>query len=113
MAIGMTPEEYWEGDPYLTRAYYQAHLIKIELRNQELWLQGLYVHHGVGVIIGNAFAKKGSKKLKYMDEPIRITPLTDRERKIQAAKERKKIVDQFTLWEKRWRDKEQKNGSNH
>lgn len=116
MAIGMSPKEYWEGDPYLVVDYKRAHNLKVEQRNQELWLQGLYIYNAFGTVLANAFAKKGSKKERYLEKPIRITPLTEQEKRVQAEEERKKVIAHFTRMEKQWRKKfgkkENKNGGN-
>lgn len=98
----MTTEEYWERNPYLVQSFKQAHLMKIEQRNQELWLQGLYVQKAFAVVIGNAFAKKGEQKEKYFESPLRITPFTEKEKKQKAEKERQKIIAELTAWEKAW-----------
>ena len=73
MAMGMSPKDFWDRDCELAKYYREAHEIKQEQRNHELWLQGLYVHEAVGVAIVNAFSKK---KAKYLDKPL---PATKRE----------------------------------
>lgn len=108
MAIGMSPQEYWEGDPYLVWDYKRAHNLKVEQRNQELWLQGLYIFNAFGTVLANAFAKKGAKKQKYIEKPIRITPLTEQEKRIQAEEERKKVIAHFTALQKAWDKKHNK-----
>lgn len=105
----MTTEEYWEGDPYLVVYYRRAHLLKVEQRNQELWLQGLYIYNAFGTVLANAFAKKGAKKQKYLEKPIRITPLTETEKRLKAEEERRKVIAHFTALQKAW-DKKHKKG---
>lgn len=91
MAMGQTPDEYWNGDPDLVKAYRQAFNIRLEQRNNELWLQGLYILDALSVVIGNSFGGKGQKKRKYMENPIRITPLTEQEKIEQQQREWEKI----------------------
>lgn len=79
MAIGMTPDEYWNGDCQLTKHYRNAHEIKLKQRNYELWLQGLYVHDAVNVVVANALRKKGAKVEKYTESPYPVTPIEQRE----------------------------------
>ena len=74
----MPASEYWDGDAYLVKLYQKAHELSNEQKNQELWMQGLYIHNAVGVVIQNAFKKKGETPAKYLDKPIRITPLTEK-----------------------------------
>ena len=75
----MTPEQYWEGDCELAKYYRRADEIRIERRNQELWLQGMYVYEAIcdASPILHAFAKKGSKPIPYTDKPY---PLSNKQR---------------------------------
>ena len=88
LAIGMTYELFWQGPPYLVKAYREAHEFQREIENQRLWLQGLYNYRAFAAVMEN-FAygmngKKGSKPQGYLDNPIAIT---EAERK--AEKKRK------------------------
>ena len=89
LAIGMTYEQFWEGDPTLVIYYRKADEIRNEKRNQELWLQGLYIYEAICDVspILHAFAKKGAKPHPYTTTPY---PLTTKERtRIAEEKERK------------------------
>lgn len=70
LAIGMTPEQYWEGDCELVRYYRKAAQIRQDLKNQDAWLQGMYVYQAIGNLapILRAFAKKGVKAIPYQKE---------------------------------------------
>ena len=41
LAIGMTPEQYWEGDCELVRYYRKAAQIRQDLKYQDAGLQGM------------------------------------------------------------------------
>lgn len=58
----MPLDEFWHGDMRLLSAYQKAHI-----RNQSYtaWLQGQYNYAAYGVVMANAFAKKGAKKEEY------------------------------------------------
>ena len=103
----MTPEQYWEGDPYLARAFYKAHKLHIIQKNQELWLQGLYNYNALNTVVGNALKKKGAHSQKYLEKPIDLFPDDTAERK--AIKERDKAVQFFESMRKKLKTK---NGSN-
>ena len=112
IAIGMTHDEYWNEDPWLAYTFRQAHNMKVEMRNQELWLQGLYIHSSFSAVISN-FArglsgKKGGKQQDYLDKPIRITPLTEAEKKQKVKEERRKVIQYFTNLQKNFERKEYK-----
>ena len=75
LSIGMTPEQYWEGDCMLAKYYRKAEEIRNEKRNQELWLQGMYVYEAICDVspILHAFAKKGTKPTPYSEKPYALT----------------------------------------
>lgn len=102
LAIGMSPEEYWEGDPYLAKAYYKAHKLHIEQRNQELWLQGLYIHNAVSVVVGNALRRKGSPAQKYIDKPLDLFKNEEIVTEEKKQEERDKAVQAFEAIRKAW-----------
>lgn len=101
----MSTEEYWERDPYLVKCFRDAHIIKIEQKNQELWMQGLYIYNAFSTVLANAFSKKGKRPEKYLEKPIRITPLSKEEKRIEAEREKKKIIKELSKWEKSFKNK--------
>lgn len=89
LSIGMTYEQYWDGDPVLPKYYRKAEEMRNEKRNQELWLQGMYIYEALCDVspILHAFAKKGTKPQPYPSNPY---PLNEKQReKEQEEKERK------------------------
>ena len=93
LSIGMTPEQYWDGDPLLAKYYRQADELKRQRRNQELWLQGMYIYEALCDVspVLHAFANKGTKPIPYMDRPYSLTS-EEREdaKKLQEKRERDK-----------------------
>ena len=81
LSIGMTPEQFWEGDCTLVKYYRQADELRNERRNQELWLQGMYFYEAICDVspILHAFAKKGSKPHPYPSKPYAISEKQIRE----------------------------------
>lgn len=75
MAMGMPPEEYWNGDPALLKAYRKVDEIKRERDNEMLWLQGMYIYEAIGDLapILHAFAKKGTEAKPYSEHPYPVT----------------------------------------
>lgn len=88
----MTPDEYWNGDPTLTKAYREAYRMRIEHENYMAWLTGLYVYNAVSVALHNAFSKA---PVSYREEPLRILKPTQEELEMQAQKEREKATKFF------------------
>lgn len=93
LSIGMTAEQYWEGDATLVIYYRKAEELRKERRNQEMWLQGMYVYDAISRLspILRAFAKKGTKPQPYPEEPYAINKkaVEDKEeRKAKATSEK-------------------------
>ena len=76
----------------LAKCYREADAIKSERRNQELWLQGMYVYEAIcdASPILHAFAKRGTKPHPYTDKPY---ALTDKQRKRDSADKEKAVHD--------------------
>lgn len=85
--MGMTEEQYWDKTPYLAVAYREAYRLRKKSENEYAWLQGMYIYDALSVVVGNAVAKKGAKKNTYLERPIDIFPLTEREKKQREAEE--------------------------
>ena len=88
LSIGMTSEQYWDDDASLPKYYRKADEMRRERKNQELWLQGMYIYEALCDVspIMQAFARKGTKPTPYTDHPY---PLTVKERK-EEKKQREK-----------------------
>ena len=89
--MGMTYEQYWDGPPSLAVAYRRAYRLKRELDNEQAWLQGLYMFDAFGVALANAFSKRGYKPQNYLERPIDIFPLTEKEKKLREQAEYDKM----------------------
>ena len=88
----MTSAEYWDGDCTLVVEYRKAEEIRNNKKNQELWLQGMYIYEALCDVapVMRAFAKKGTKPHKYPAEPY---ALTDKERKKSNEKQERKVFN--------------------
>lgn len=88
----MTSEEYWNGDCALVKYYRRADEMRLERKNQELWLQGMYVYEAIcdASPIMHAFAKRGSKPHPYTDKPY---PITEKQRKRNDKVEERVVYD--------------------
>lgn len=101
----MSSDQFWLDDPWLVVAYRRASELRNQRLSEEEWLQGAYIFHAVSTAIYNAFKKKGAKAKNYMEEPIRIIPLTEEEEKEKAEKERERVIEYFNRWQKRFKGK--------
>lgn len=91
LSIGMTPEQYWDGDPALVKYYRKADEIRLERMNEEKWLQGMYIYEAIcdASPILHAFAKKGTKPHPYSDKPY---PISEKQRKRASVDKEKAIA---------------------
>lgn len=106
LSIGMPPEYFWDGDPWLVEAYFKAHKLQIEQKNEEMWLQGLYIFDALNVTATNvlqSLSKKRRKAVTYMEKPIRLTPLSEEEQRQKEEIEKQKLIDYLNRFEKQWK----------
>ena len=95
----MTPEQYWESDCTLVKYYRKAEEIRNEKRNQELWLQGMYIYEALCDVspILHAFAKKGTKPTPYSEKPYALSAKqverNEEEKQRKAIEKGKKIME--------------------
>ena len=97
LSIGMTPEQYWDGDPELVKYYRKADELSLARRNQELWLQGMYIYEAIcdASPILHAFAKKGTKPYPYTDRPY---PITEGQRKRNSEDKEKAVSEKGKMF---------------
>jgi hypothetical protein len=86
LAMGMTWTQFWLDAPELTIAYRKAEAIKKRRKNEELWLEGIYMAEALRATVGNMFSK-GQKHL-YPAEPFPITAAEQQERREREEKAR-------------------------
>ena len=103
LSIGMTYDQFWNDEPSMVKFYRKADELRNERRNQELWLQGMYIYEALCDVspILHAFAKKGTKPIPYTDHPY---PLSDKQvKEVKKDKDRevfnkgKKFMEAFMV----------------
>lgn len=84
MSIGMSYEDYWDGDPYLVRYYAEAHKLRVKEQNMMAWLQAQYIYEVMGDMASlyNPFSKT------HKAEPFRNAPYDLYSEDVEATKER-------------------------
>ena len=71
----MSYNEFWYGDIELLNVYQKAYYRD---RSYTAWLNGQFTSIAFGIVMSNAFAKKGAKKAEY---PKWVDPMEKFERK--------------------------------
>jgi hypothetical protein len=88
----MTPEQYWDGDGMLAKYYRKAEEIRNDKRNQELWLQGMYIYEALCDVspILHAYAKKGTKPTPYSSKPY---PLNNKHSEREEEEKQRRLTE--------------------
>ena len=86
LAMGMTWTQFWLDAPELAIAYRKAEAIKKRRKNEELWLEGVYMAEALRATVGNMFSK--GQKYPYPAEPFPITAAEQQERREREEKAR-------------------------
>lgn len=104
MSYGMSYDEFWYDSPYRAKFYREAHKIAIRQKDEELWLQGVYIYDALCRVspILHAFSKSGTKALPYLEKPLSYntdnTYKTKEEKEKEVENERLKAQVQFMNW---------------
>lgn len=86
MAIGVSFDEFWNGDYTQLKYRIAANRLMLEERNREMWIQGMYVYDAVMTALYNVNRGKGHAPKEYRQEPIRITEMSEEEKEAEAQK---------------------------
>ena len=117
MSYGMTYDEFWYDSPYRAKFYREAKKIQTRQKDEELWLQGVYIYDALCRVspVLHAFSKSGTKPLPYLEQPLSAIYDTDKDEKTkeqEAENERLKAQVQFGMWaramSKKFKKKEEK-----
>ena len=98
--MGMTYDQFWNGDSTMVKAYRKAHDMKLEEMNFSLWLQGKYIYDALCCVspIFRAFSK-AKKPIDYHDQPYTLQTEYSEVRKKQQERESdnkaKKMLEAF------------------
>ncbi len=90
LSIGMSYDQFWNDDPWLAKAYREADLLSRKRRNEELWLQGLYIYEALCCVapVLNPMAKAGTTIRPYAQRPYPITREDMEEERVRKEEER-------------------------
>lgn len=109
MSIGMTYDEFWNQDVRLVEVYRKANELRERRRNQELWLQGMYIYEAlcdVSPLFRFSMKKGVVRPEPYVKEPYPITADEVREREErEARKKEERLKAEFALFAEQMRKK--------
>ena len=109
MSIGMAYDEFWNQDVRLVEVYRKAAELRDKRRNQELWLQGMYIYEALcDASPLFRFSMKGGtiKPQPYVQEPYPITESEVREREERQTRlKEERLKAEFAAFSERMRQK--------
>ena len=115
MSIGMSYDEFWNQDVSLVEIYRKAAELRDKRRNQELWLQGMYIYEALcdASPLFRFSMKKGVVRPEpYAKEPYPITAAEIREREEREAKlKEERLKAEFALFAEQMRKKMPQRGT--
>lgn len=62
--------EFWDMNPRILEVRNVAYEREVKRRDQEMWQMGQYIHTAFGIVLGNAFRKKGVVAQSYPKKPL-------------------------------------------
>lgn len=100
LMMGMSPEEYWDGENGLLRAYREAFIQRAERtereRDAQAWLIGRYVRDALQSVylLVNGFVPKGAEAHPYPERPyLEQAEQKQKEERHRAAAEKKRAAE--------------------
>lgn len=109
MSIGMTYDEFWNGDVSMVKAYRKAYELREKRRNQEFWMQGMYFYEALcdaSPLFRFTMQRRSIHPEPYIKEPFPITEAEVREREErEARKKEERLKAEFTAFVERLRTK--------
>lgn len=91
LIMGMTPEQFWDGESWLKKHYRAAYRQRVRneerIRDQQAWLMGIYVRDALQSVamLVNGFVPKGASPMPYPE-----TPMLEKAEKEKAQADKKK-----------------------
>jgi hypothetical protein len=94
MSIGMSYEQYWDGESDIPKYVRKEYKLRQEALNYEAWLKGLYVYDAVISAMSHMSDNKNNHK-NYAEKPYDFTPRKEEENVEEAQA-------QAEVWLKSW-----------
>lgn len=68
LAVGVSYETFMRLTPKKLTVFYKAYRIKMQLRDEEMWRNGMYTFSAFSTVIANSFSK--TAKAEYLKHPL-------------------------------------------
>ena len=92
LSVGMSFEDYWDGDSTMVKYYRKKDELENNRMNFKLWLQGAYIYEALLCVCPayDSFSKHRTPQ-PYREQPI---PLTDKEADRQREEKERKLMEE-------------------
>lgn len=94
LMMGMTPEQYWDGESGLKKAYRKAYQLRIEVEQRNAdrnnWYMGQYILaalQSTPLLVGGLNVKSSTKLPEYPREPFFQVAETEKKKETQKKRE--------------------------
>lgn len=93
LVMGMSAEEFWDGEPWLAKAYRKAYQIRIENENRiadrDAWRIGQYIRYAIvsTPAVVNGFVPKGHQMQEYPEKPMTVTAEEQKQEEVRKKQE--------------------------
>ena len=101
--LGISEDRFWSMNPRKMHPYSEAKIMWRKEIDEISFYMGLYNHRAFGVILSQAFAKKGSKTAEYYEKPI--LSLIEEEEERQEKDRRRQVEAIFAMLEGTYKPK--------
>ena len=108
LAMGMSSDEYWNGDAQACVAYRKAYKEKLQFQDAMAWRQGLYVYHALCCVAPYFNSINPRKPEEYTDHPFGIVTNHEAEQKEDA-----KAIEFMKAWADRVNAMRKSKDGNH
>lgn len=68
--IGISYWEFWDMNPRIMAVRSEAYERQVRQKDTQMWQMGQYIFTALGVVLGNAFRKKGAVAQEYPKKPF-------------------------------------------
>ena len=98
LVMGMTPEEYWDGESSLKPAFRKAYKIRNEnarrIEDQNNWYLGIYIRKALqsSLLLVNGFVPKGAHPEDYPEKPFTIQEEEKRQEEAKKKNEEQQMM---------------------
>lgn len=95
LTMGMSSDEYWNGDAVACRAYRKKREEELKLQDEMLWRQGLYIYHALCCVAPYFNSIKPQKPQEYI-KPFSYTQ--EQEKKSTLSKKDRDFKAVVEAW---------------